>query len=307
MNNVKANQAPQVLLVCDGSSTFGFGHIRRSLALYEYLTNQQIVCHMVSLSADVSHYLPSSTFNDDDIKAVIFDLPYALTTQVALEQSKGRSVICLDCLSETPPDLSLFIFQHDGQKITGKNSVGYQHVMIRDEFFNLPTVPNLGNDSTNNVLVTLGGADVNNMSESVCTQLLTLGYNVDVVIGPLAKTHFKSSHENLTIHIAPDNFPQLMNNANWCVVNGGGSLFEALFLKKPCVVLPQTPAEQTIANDLSEKDQILAIGLNSLNGFSDQELQQCRQKINVIDGLGLARIHQQLLTLLTPVSETSLG
>ena len=96
-----------VLLYCDGSPETGVGHFRRTLSLYHYLKRQQIHCIIRCLSKEGAAYFSQlfpqlnerhDNILEDDIKLVVFDVPYPLTSQVAVQQKKGRGVICLDCL-----------------------------------------------------------------------------------------------------------------------------------------------------------------------------------------------------------------
>jgi len=294
-----------VLLYCDGSPKLGFGHFRRSLSLYHYLQEQNIDCHIECLSKQGQPYFPHTQVKahentlDDDITVVVFDVPYLLMDHVNEQKKKGRKVICLDCLSSTPVDLSLFIFKHPKQRLSGKYSIGYKYVIIRDEFLHLTSMPLINNKE---VLVVLGGGDVKQQSYLATLQLLQLGFKVSLVLGPLAKKNDAIEHKNLKVYHSPSDFSQLMNKADWCVVNAGGCLFEALFLKKPCLVLPQTIAEQTIAQDLFDKQQLLQLGLDNLAAFSITQLQQCQQNIDVVDAQGLARISQHITILLTELN-----
>ena len=290
-----------VLIYCDGSPIMGFGHFRRSLSLFQYLKKQGVTCYIDCLSEQGKTYFPCNEVNDissfdkssesKNITVVVFDVPYVLNEQVKAEKKKGRKILCLDCLSLLNVDLSLFIFKHPAQDIKGKHFIGYQYVIIRGAFLQLENFPVTNHTK---VLITLGGGDVKQQSIIVAHQLLKLGYKVDLILGPLVKYEVRITHKNLTIHCTPDNFPQLMNNANWCIVNGGGCLFEALFLKKPCFVLPQTVAEKAIATDLFDKMQLLGVGIENLTHFSIDKLRQCQQSINLIDGYGLEKISQHV-------------
>lgn len=291
------NSKKAVLIYCDGSSQVGFGHIRRSLSLLEYLREDGIDCFIRSISEEGQQYLPRQIFfQEAHIGLVVFDVPYTLNEQVVEQQIKGRKVICLDCPSIQAPDLSLFIFKHPHQQLIGSYSIGYQYVIIRDEFMLLKAAPFL-EDKT--VLVSIGGADVKEESQEVSSILLAMGFHVTLVLGPLAKKVYLPEHEHLNIYHSPDNFSQLMNQASWCIVNGGGCLFEALFLKKPCLVLPQTQAEENIALDLLNKTQVLAIGMSSVKGITLPMRQNCQKQINVIDGLGLLRISASIKKILS--------
>ncbi|GAA0815548.1 hypothetical protein GCM10009111_14020 [Colwellia asteriadis] len=229
---------------------------------------------------------------------VVFDVPYPLKEKVLDEKNKGRKVVCLDCIADTAPDTSLFIFKHPEQVIIGPHFIGYEHIIIRDEFFKENSTQQYVNNTRARVLVVLGGADVKGQSFDTAKKLAFIGYSVTLILGPLATIPTVEEQQDIQILTCPENVAELMASADFCVVNGGGCLFEALFLKKPCVVLPQTQAELNIAQDLMQKQQLLGVGEEFIRLFSKQELLKKHNQINQVDGLGLPRISTIITKLL---------
>ncbi|MFT5755356.1 MAG: spore coat polysaccharide biosynthesis predicted glycosyltransferase SpsG [Alteromonadaceae bacterium] len=285
-----------VALYCEGNEKYGFGHIRRSLSLFHYLKEQDISCTIRTISLTGKYYLPIQENNDEkNIKLVVLDLPFDASEEVTKHKELGRKVICLDCISNVAPDFSLFIFLHANQSIMGAHDIGYKNVIIRKEFFSLILKKPA---KALNVLVCLGGADINNQSREVCEILLKKGFHVKLIIGPLARELPMLKHDNLDVYRSPKNFHELMNQANWCVVNGGGILFESLFLEKLTFVIPQTEAEEAIASDLFEKQYIVNFGLKKLYNFAFEDKLNINQRSKLIDGLGLKHISRKISELI---------
>lgn len=90
-----------------------------------------------------------------------------------------------------------------------------------------------------------------------------------------------------------------MQQSDWVVTNGGGCLFEAVFLGKAAYVLPQTEAELRVASCFYEKGAILGIGINGIRDFNDDEIDQVhRNCLGLVDGNGARRISEIVRGLL---------
>lgn len=68
-----------------------------------------------------------------------------------------------------------------------------------------------------------------------------------------------------------------LSNAHWCILNAGQTLLEAMVLKKPAYVLPQTSKELNFSNFLIEKKLILG------NSFEKLEIPNEKKLSNLIN------------------------
>ena len=284
-----------VEIFCDGNPIIGFGHIRRSIALANFLNKQNISVKLSGLSEDATKYLPQSDYINGKTQICVFDSMIGIDSRIAEAKKKGKITVTLDWFGDTVPDINIVVFPHQEVKALKMSYVGFENIIIRDEILSLK--PKKQNTGWQNVIVSLGGADLLKQSYQVAELLCKLDYKVTVVQGPLTNPSLttKSFH---VLH-NPRNFPEILNSCDWAVTNGAGCLFETLFLGKPTFVLPQTPFEWRITNFVGGKKAILGAGIENVMDFSNEEFEAVSKNgMNLIDGQGLRRIYNIIKELL---------
>jgi len=289
------NEKSFVEIFCDGNPIIGFGHIRRSIALANFLTKQNIFVKLSGLSEDATKYLPQSDYVTGKAQICIFDSMIGIDSRIAEAKKKGKITVTLDWFGDTVADINIVVFPHQEVKALKMSYVGFENIIIRDEILSLK--PKKKNTGWQNVIVSIGGADLLKQSYQVAEFLCNRDFKVTVVQGPLTNPNLttKSFH---VLH-NPDNFPEILNSCDWAVTNGGGCLFETLFLGIPSFVLPQTPFEWRIANFAAKKNAILGAGIENIRDFSNEEFEVVSKNgMNLIDGQGLRRIYNIIKELL---------
>jgi len=282
-----------ISILCDGNDKVGYGHIRRSLSLFNFLKALDLVPSIKGLSADAQKFLPKPVIEKvKENTIVVIDSPNDVSLLVKEHLDSGHRVICLDSFSIYKPDLTILTFKHPHQSPKGRFVSGLKYAIIRDEFKVL-TINKVKSNKT--VLVAIGGADVKNQCADIVPLLLDWGYRVNLISGPLTLSSTTEKHPNLDIFHNPRNFPEIMNKSDWCIVNGGGCLFESLYLNKPTYVFPQSQNEENIAHYLSEKKLVLGVGLDNLQPFSFEALLAHHDiAVRIIDEQGLQRITEHI-------------
>lgn len=170
-----------------------------------------------------------------------------------------------------------------------------------------------------NVLVTMGGSDINNATGIMLRALSQLqsasSLSITVVIGSLcphielvrAETE-KYSFKQLSIIIDAQNMAELMTEADICLSAAGSTLWEACVLGLPTIVLVTADNQKWIAAELSRQGAIDCLGENSVVAVEDinQQLDKCFKDIQrlsqlsyrsrqICDGLGAERVCQTVL------------
>ena len=278
----------KVLICCDGSPKYGYGHIKRSSALVKALLKRGLNAQLIIVSELVQIKLELFIKQHLTTGIVIFDLPYVLDDLILQCQKEGILTVTLDYFGKANPYINIIVFEHKKIKTIYKKYVGFKFVIIRDEILQVKSKINFHND-LNYVLVLIGGGDINDQGIKAAELLAHNGYNVKLISGPYSK--YPSNPKLYTLYKQPKNLPELLLNANFIISNGGGSFFESIYLKKKIFVLPQTEFEKNISNYFLENKMILGIGFKSLKMFLEkkEEAQAIDFKV-VIDGFGLDRI-----------------
>ena len=278
-----------VEIFCDGNPIIGFGHIRRSIALANFLTKQNISVKLSGLSEEATKYLPQSDYVTGKAKICIFDSMIGIHSRIAEAKKKGKITVTLDWFGDAIPDINIVVYAHSEVRSLMKSYIGYEYIILREEILKLQT--NSIVERYNNVLVCLGGGDLLNQGHLVSDFLNERDFNVTLVQGPFANN--KSESDKYKVLINPWNLPDLIQSSDWIVTNGGGTLFESLYIGKAVFVLPQTELERTIADDLFTKDVLLGVGMDSLYtlNFSTKSLKYMVENgPELVDGKGLERI-----------------
>lgn len=171
-----------------------------------------------------------------------------------------------------------------------------------------PSEPWSGGE-VNSVLITLGTADPGLLTEDVAIEAIPRFDEVDIVVGPLfdpnrEKTLSKLSSQNTTVHVAPNNLPSLILDAEFVVSLGGQTAYEAMCLGRPVAGVRWGPVERAVdfhvqnglMFDLGERDKV-GMGL-SLARLSPKLLQQIASSgWSCIDGNGAERMATEILAL----------
>ncbi len=285
-----------IQIFCDGNSSIGYGHVRRSISLAKFVQSKGYRVQLRGLSEAVNCFISDFQNDEGEAKIAVLDSPNDITSKIKMLMSQGIKTIGLDTRCEFPPHLTISVFEHQRPLPSGRRVSGLEYVIIRNDLLN-GGVSKMSIEGKR-VLIVLGGGDLKGNSLDLSKKLASWGYEVDVVLGPLVD--IKDAHnqvENIKIHRSPDNFIELMKGCDWAVSNGGGCLFELLYLGKPVFIVPQTDAEERIGSLFREC--VLGIGLDNLRRVTDDEIvSSAKNCTKLIDGRGSERILNHIEELL---------
>ena len=89
-----------------------------------------------------------------------------------------------------------------------------------------------------------------------------------------------------------------MASCDWAITNGGMTLLELMSLAKPVWVIPQTQAENRLANKLLKAKAILGIGEKILIPSISQKKIIAKAASLIIDKKGMERILNEVIYLI---------
>lgn len=276
-------------LVCDGGTQYGIGHIRRSITLANELAKRGYQIRFSAASEQGQQQLTSInvTYTSDLTSLLrILDFPYPIDDWI--EKKAPLPVVALDYFGDQPVDLVVSVYEHRIPVPPGRRLSGLEYALIRPEITVLAEQSSLCSD---NVLVMIGGSDINRDGEAVAEKLVHFGMDVQLIRGPGVEKDYEVQSEKVSILHMPEDIEKRMSMCQWAVTNGGSSMMEMMCLGKAVHVIPQTDAELHLAELVMEQGGILGIGLERLETPSQQEIDQIgRRAREIVDGRGVERI-----------------
>ena len=273
-----------VQIYCEGNRSVGFGHLSRSLALYDYFFDKKLNVSIYGTSKEANNFIGTKARENTKADLVIIDLNnYEKNKLFKKLREKKKTLITLDCFGSEVPDINIVVYAHHNVKAINKKYIGFKYIIIRSEFLKLKKNKTQGNTA----LICIGGGDILSQSESAATILHSKGFKVTIISGPTNNS--KSNRFNTLT--SPINFAKILSRAEVIITNGGGTMFESIFLNKITIALPQTELEMNIATYALKYGSIFGIGLKSINEIDKFKIKNFSFPIKrLIDGKGVGRI-----------------
>jgi UDP-2,4-diacetamido-2,4,6-trideoxy-beta-L-altropyranose hydrolase len=186
--------------------------------------------------------------------------------------------------------------------------LGTSYVLLRREFLKYRGFKREIPDRAKNILVTLGGADADNVTLKVIEALKLLNdldITVRIIIGP-ANSHQETLRKSIVsanfkaeLLINPPDMSELMAWADMAVSAGGSTCWELAFMGVPSIVLVLAENQAAVAEYLMNKKAVLNLGIfaecskehisdacKTLIGSSIARTSLSQQSITLINGLG---------------------
>ncbi|SDK04069.1 UDP-2,4-diacetamido-2,4,6-trideoxy-beta-L-altropyranose hydrolase [Sediminibacillus albus] len=335
------------IIRADASNAIGAGHIMRTLALAQSLkkySSIQFVCSEITtglikllnkenVCLDV---LPSTPGSEEDLNKtieiakikqvdwIILDGYHFNDSYITELKKNGLKVLLFDDFANLDyycADIILnrgtFVNEEMYTNIETYSQllIGPQFTTLRKEFLNWQGVKPAIKTTPTNVLISMGGADPNNVTLSIIRMLEKVNdYNreIKVLLGP-ANNHKDRINASLTkskldLHIVEDDedMPSLLNWADFAITAGGTTLFEMAYMGLPSIVI-QIAENQKSAKILAERYQT-CLYLGGDTTITQHDFEEALQIINdlnvrkkmaingqnLIDGRGNERILEKL-------------
>jgi spore coat polysaccharide biosynthesis predicted glycosyltransferase SpsG len=273
-------------VLCDGGSSYGFGHIRRSFTLARALTERRYPVKFTVISESGQKYITDFVSTTLTPSIQILDLPYEIEPWVIQANQKKIPTIALDYFGDARPTLTISIYEHRIPPHKGSRFTGLEYALIRSELLQHATSV-IGEG----IVVMIGGSDLNRVGESVAALLAHECKYVSLIQGPGIKDDYSIDLPNVTVLCCPSTLEKKMATCEWAVTNGGGSMMEMMCLGKAVHVVPQTNDELILAEIIYNKGALLGIGLDTLKIPSLNEITSVGERAReLVDGKGVNRI-----------------
>jgi spore coat polysaccharide biosynthesis predicted glycosyltransferase SpsG len=330
----------------DAGSDIGIGHYKRCAALANYLdgasnikstflTRSDSVVSLnrphdwetIKLAEGLSteHELRqlAEIINSRDARVAFVDINNKNTTQNCyfsyMEQIKALGVFLasFDDFRICPPASDLVVVPYAGaenmqidDQFGEKYLLGPKYFVLGDNFLKQSTP--LQDRPARSIMVCLGGADVNNLTETIVASIIaaTDDIHLNIVKGPCAAEwssdftrQLVESQTSHSIFDAPDDLVPIMKRSTIGVFSSGLTPYEASAVGLPSVVVSLNEYHQEVTDRLAETNSIISFGTFDKAGtnafrqtiadlINDEEridaMSSCGRK--TVDGQGMERI-----------------
>jgi len=280
---------------CDGDSSVGYGHIRRCETLQKALQSFGVDAYISTLRESSRELIGSTKLLKKKPSLVVFDSPYDFEDVLKDARLSGFKTLTLDYFGQSVPDINISIYPHHISRAKYESFVGFDYVMVRSEIIAAKSHSESKITNHNNyILIVIGGGDTLGHGVKAAEFFIKKEFEVILVQGPTTNSADIYGVKSYQVLKNPPNLPALIAGASIVITNGGGTLFEALYLNKNIYVLPQTDRERVIADTIYMKDMIL--------GYGSENLYRIKFKNNntsngetLIDGGGANRVCRIIL------------
>jgi UDP-2,4-diacetamido-2,4,6-trideoxy-beta-L-altropyranose hydrolase len=343
-----------LLIRADASTAIGSGHIMRCLALAQawqerggYVTflshcqNEALLQRIIKEGFEFV-FVERSHPDPDDLKQVLerlqnfrngsgiswfvldgyhFDSDYQKSIREA-----GRRLVVIDDYNHLHNyHADILLNQNIGAELIpytcGLKTVklfGPKYALLRTEFLTWKNRIQKQPEDQRRIMVTLGGADPDNITLKVLRALLEMrlkGFGVDVILGPAnpnikkleseiqcARKASVSLANSIKLHYSI-NMPEIMAMTDVAISAGGSTCWELCFFGKPFLVLIAAENQRGIARGLDQVGSAICIGwhqdvtvnqiktnLESLLNDTQGRLELSKKGRKIIDGQGRYRV-----------------
>lgn len=155
---------------------------------------------------------------------------------------------------------------------------GTDYVFLRREFLTHSNFNRVIPSRARKILVSLGGADPDNVTLKVIQALCLLSelqIKITIVVGP-ANVHegylrsvLPSTGLNYNLLINPPNMFDLMADADLAISAGGGTYWELAYMGVPCVMIILADNQQGVAEELANMGVVFNLGWHNILSCED--------------------------------------
>lgn len=275
----------------------GFGHASRAKALGDFLekkTAEKICYGRLGTSSTQDPRLANVDFCRHEIHDIeIIDSPNSEDELLKWFSAKGSKTVSFDHRGRFRSDLTITADPSAKFSRGLKHLIGMKYAVIRDEL-RFRDLDLRGREDYS--LVVIGGEDASGLSLRVANQVSRRFGEIKVAVGPWNKNR-TIRLRGTSLHSNQNSFPKILKGARFAFSSGGTILLELLHNGIPTYVIPQNQPELLMARHLSLRGLILGIGVPEKPPSKNRELMSGTKSREVVDGMGLQRISEELKTL----------
>ena len=259
-------QKKRIAIVVNAYDEIGTGHVYRCLSIASKLVFHEALFflnknHQLGINIVDNHNYSYKTYSDEvnlfellrefNPHIVVNDILDTTAEYVTALKNDGYFVVNFEDLG-TGTDIADVVFDALYEHDLGKNNIftGHKYYILKDEFYFQPQ--KIITNEINNILITFGGTDPNNLSQKVLDAILTTNYegriNVILGLGYTGVEEFVSKYESnsaVQIYQNVSNISEFMFKADLIFTSAGRTMYEICSIGVPTICLCQNDREVT--------------------------------------------------------------
>jgi spore coat polysaccharide biosynthesis predicted glycosyltransferase SpsG/RimJ/RimL family protein N-acetyltransferase len=299
----------KLAFITEGSLRRGIGHVLRSLTLARELNSKCESHFLIRYNEDVIKFVERNGFpvfqykeNDELLKlleklspttVVIDKLNVGSDVVRKIKNDIKSRIVIFDNVSQANRYADVVVNAIIGsnfknRKFFDKNAgtlyfYGPRYLILRRDFYKYKKmVKDFGKkNKIRSILIIFGGSDPLNFTAQILSRLLNMNLDlkIDVILGPLYKYHTKLKrfleknwnifNMRVRLHQNSENVAELMWDSDVIFTSPGLSMFEALFLNRPVIVLYQNSLQKMVYRKFLERASNMSTRTRSRNYLLD--------------------------------------
>ncbi|WP_099190190.1 UDP-2,4-diacetamido-2,4,6-trideoxy-beta-L-altropyranose hydrolase [Tepidibacter mesophilus] len=283
----------KIAIRADGGEGKGMGHIMRCMALSKELKKRGFnIIFLTKNNENVNEVLKCNGFNYinlysdnleeeiDEVKNIInkenlhiiITDSYWLSSEYLYEIRKSvKLLISIDDnnLYKYPSNIVINgnIYAEDlkYEKVFDdtKFLLGTNYILLREEFRNVSKIKIKKN--VENILITMGGNDINNYTSFILNSLKKLDVNLNVIVGPGFKCiddlkEIAYKNDNVILIFNPSNIKDIMIKNDIAISAAGITTYELGVLGIPTILIVQADNQIKVAEKMNELGAMMDLG-----------------------------------------------
>lgn len=330
----------KIAIRADGGAKIGMGHIMRTLVLAKELAKTNDVFYICRVNKSFSNiYKPGIdkikkegfaviTINENNILEELSEIhadilitdSYDIDERYFNETKKMfKHTVYIDDMNlyyfNTDILINQNIYAEDLQYRVNDNTkllLGTKYTMLRKEFRNAPE--KIIKENVEDILITVGGADPNNVTGRILSYIDELNYNFHVVVGPSFCTiselkEYEKKNKNIKLYLNADLF-ELMQKCDLAISACGSTLYELSICGLPVLGIVIAENQMNIANKSHSLGLINNLGwyeqiykdtflfqLQEIINNKDMRMRMSKLGRNSVDSNGVQKINNTIESL----------
>lgn len=311
----------KIFIRADGGETIGLGHIMRTLVLAKELEKNNLVTYVCldekqfSKGAELVLQMGIPVIKIKEEKDILmYSGDIIIVDKYKLQEEYYKDlkatftkVVSIDDNCELDYYYSDIIINQNiyASELTYKSStetkllLGSNYVMMRNEFREKKAIT--VKENIEDILITLGGSDANNITEILIKELLHSRYKLHIIVGN-AFTNYedlkKYSSENIELY-RNAKMSEVMSKCDLAITAYGSTIYELCYMGIPSLGIEVADNQKRLKETLNENGIIVELRFGSIleqiqNLDYKKRMRLSFSMSKLVDGKGIKRIISQL-------------